>query len=90
MFASSPFKSCRVEHACGQRNSYACAALGTIVNPDRAPVCLYNRVHKREAEAVARRVFALHEPLERVRANLRRKPRTIIFDHQFRQPVLRT
>jgi hypothetical protein len=44
---------------------------------------LYDRINESEAEAVARRVFALHEPLNRSASYLRWETRTIIFDYQF-------
>jgi hypothetical protein len=46
-------------------------------------MCFYDRINESETEAVARRVLALHEPLNRSASDLRREARTIIFDYQF-------
>jgi hypothetical protein len=42
----------------------------------------YNRTNKSEAETMARRVFAFHEPLERTAYDLRGKSGAIVLENQ--------
>src|SRR5208282_1954896 len=90
LHARESFQLRRLENACRERKGYHCTTGRTIGDLDGTAVCLYHCIDKSQAQAVARRVLALYEPLERSSGYLRRKPRTVIFNHERCRPLLRT
>src|SRR5208337_2182336 len=76
-------RSCRLQYADGQRQSYNSAASRTIGDPSLAAVRLYDCIHKSKPEAVPGRMVPFYEALESPAANLRRESRAIVFDNEF-------
>jgi hypothetical protein len=75
---------CDLEHADWQRQSDYSTASGPIRDPSDPAMSLDDRIHKCKSETVPRRMFSLNEAVKSTAPDLRREPRTIVFDHQFR------
>ena len=51
---------------------------------------LNNRIHKRKSETMSGRLFPFYEAFESAAADIGRKSRTIVFDHQLGRALVRT
>ena len=81
--------SYRLQHVDGQRQSYNSAASRSIRDPRFAAMRLDNCIHERKSQTVPRRMLSFYETLKSPAPDFRWESPTIIFDHEFRGPVMR-